>query len=381
VRVLVVGASGFIGSALVARLRSRGEEVVGVSRSQVNCQTDRVYALDIARVRHSSEWARPLQGVDAVVNCAGILQDGPRDSTEGVHTSGLRVLLDACERYGVRRFVHLSAVGVDRETPSAFSRSKLKGDEGLAARDLDWVILRPSVVIGRAAYGGSALIRALAALPIRPKFAAAGNLQPVHLDDLLHTVEFFLQSQAPTKKILEIVGPERKSLDNWIGLFREWFGQSPARLFDLPDYLARLFYWAGDGTRMLGWRAPIKLRRDPKSRQLTQGDCAWATLKNKSPAGAGLLRKSVLGWSDFRTSITVGTHGWSPKSGTSYGDEESGRIPSTVRRRGWDSNWGPTAQQNTRHFRAWVDSVPPEKSTEPWRIWRAREPQPRPLGR
>jgi uncharacterized protein YbjT (DUF2867 family) len=102
---------------------------------------------------------------------------------------------------GVRRVVRLSAVGVDRETPTEFSRTKLAGDNALMERDLDWVILRPSVVIGHAAYGGSALIRGLAALPVQPVMAGTGPLQIVALDDVVDTVVFFLRPDAPSRQV------------------------------------------------------------------------------------------------------------------------------------------------------------------------------------
>jgi uncharacterized protein YbjT (DUF2867 family) len=77
-------------------------------------------------------------------------------------------LFAACEQAGVRRIVQVSAIGGDRHTATAFSQTKLAGDTALMQRDLDWVILRPSVVLGPAAYGGSALFRGLAALPLLP---------------------------------------------------------------------------------------------------------------------------------------------------------------------------------------------------------------------
>jgi uncharacterized protein YbjT (DUF2867 family) len=106
-------------------------------------------ALDIASAREPEKWLPVLNGVDAVVNCAGVVQDGGRENTVGVHAAGVGALFDACEQRGVHRVIHLSAIGVDRAQPSSFSATKYAGDRHLMARDLDWVILRPSVVLGR----------------------------------------------------------------------------------------------------------------------------------------------------------------------------------------------------------------------------------------
>ena len=171
-RVMVTGATGLIGSALTARLISAGHNVFGLARNVkegARRWPDAQWGTcDIARMTQSGFWVPYLDGVDAVVNCAGVLQDGPEDSTRGVHADGIAALFAACEQTGVRRVVHFSAIGVDREAPTAFSRTKLEGDRSLMASDLDWIVLRPSVVAGRPAYGGSALFRGLAALPVLP---------------------------------------------------------------------------------------------------------------------------------------------------------------------------------------------------------------------
>ena len=150
----------------------------------------------------------------------------------GVHGDGAAALFAACEQAGVRRVVQISAIGVDRGAATAFARTKLAGDQALMARDLDWVILRPSVVVGRQAYGGSALFRGLAALPVMPRLADTGPLQVVQLDDLVRTVLFFLQPDAPSRVALEIAGPERLSLDEVLIAYRRWLGHGERPLRD-----------------------------------------------------------------------------------------------------------------------------------------------------
>lgn len=188
-RILVNGATGLIGSAVCARLFADGHEVVAAMRKQgpkpisgASC-----VVIDMASA-DTADWTRHLRDVDAVVNCAGTFQDGPRESTAATHSTGADVLFGACEQLGIRRVIHFSAIGVDREQPSNFSSTKYQGDKMLKARDLDWVILRPSVVLGRGAFGGSALFRGLAALPVVPLMSGTGLLQVVQLDDITETV-------------------------------------------------------------------------------------------------------------------------------------------------------------------------------------------------
>jgi len=268
VRVLLTGATGLIGSAVLAGLRGQGHEVVAVVRSggaasRLAGATRRI-ALDIARATQPADWLPHLAGIDAVVSCAGVLQDSPRDSTKGVHVDGVAALFAACKQAGVRRVVHLSAIGVDRETPTAFSRTKLAGDMDLMRRELDWVILRPSVVVGRAAYGGSALFRGLAALPVLPSVAEAGPHQVVQLDDVVRTVLFFLGPGAPARMTLEVAGPERLTLDAVLLAYRRWLGHERARVLKVPPWMAGAVFRLGDLAGWLGWRPPLRttLRRE-----------------------------------------------------------------------------------------------------------------------
>jgi uncharacterized protein YbjT (DUF2867 family) len=251
-RVMVVGASGLIGSAVCARLAARGDSIRAVGLVPAE-----VIQIDLA-VATEAEWPAHLSGVDAVVNCAGLLQDSPGESTHGVHAAGAAALFRACERAGVPRVIQISAVGVDRDPPTEFSRTKLAGDQALMERDLDWVILRPSVVIGRAAYGGSALLRALAAAPIVPIMPQTGPLQIVHLDDVVDAVMYFLRPEAPVRRAFDVVGPRTWSLDEFVALLRRWLRWPPARRFRLPAPLAALVYRFGDALALLGWRPPAR---------------------------------------------------------------------------------------------------------------------------
>ena len=256
-KIAVIGGTGLIGSAVVARLSSRGHSIVSISRSAPSVSADGV-SVDISKATSPSYWLPYLDGVEAIVNCAGVLQDGPNDSTLMVHHQGVANLFAACEQLQIRRVIHFSAIGVDRETPSAFSKTKLAGDQALMERDLDWVILRPSVVIGRSAFGASALMRGLAALSVTPVMPNTGQLQIVLLEDVVRTVEYFLDPAAPSRLIIELVGPDRYSFAKVVSLFRRWCRWHPAHEIHLPQFFTNILYKLGDLISLLGWRPPVR---------------------------------------------------------------------------------------------------------------------------
>lgn len=268
-RVLVTGATGLIGTAVCARLIAEGHDVVRATRHKHQESADlSIVTMDMAKALEPEDWGDVLQGIDAVVNCAGVLQDSARERTTEVHATGAAALFRACEQAGVRRIVHFSAIGVDREQPSAFSGSKLAGDDALMKRELDWIILRPSVVLGRPAFGASALLRGLAALPVLPSMPDTGRLQVVQLDDVVATVAFFLRAEGPSRLILELAGPDAFTMQEIIAAYRRWLGWGKARAFMLPRWTARLLYRLGDTAGALGWRPPM---RTNAAREITRG--------------------------------------------------------------------------------------------------------------
>jgi uncharacterized protein YbjT (DUF2867 family) len=268
-RVLLLGASGFIGGAVLARLAARGDEVLAVARrSGARHPNVRWVHIDLAAAASPDGWRPHLEGIDAVVNCAGVLQDASRAAARAVHADAVGALAEACERAGVRRFVHVSAIGAEREALSQFSATKKAGDDALAARDLDWVILRPSVVVGRAAYGGSALLRGLAALPVLPRFPDAGPVQIVQLDDVVATIFFFIEPRSPARLALDVAGPERLAFDEAVLAYRSWLRFKPPRRVRLPAWLLGLGYKLGDLAGRLGWRTPI---RSTAQREIVRG--------------------------------------------------------------------------------------------------------------
>ena len=272
-RVLVTGAYGLIGSAVLARLYRDGHEVTGAGRSLAQARLRAPFAhwveADFRRLTLTGDWLAPLEGIEAVVNCVGVLQDGAYDDVRRVQVAATTALFAACERAGVRRVIHISAIGAARDGPTAFARSKAEAEDDLAGRPLDWAILRPGLVLAPAVYGGTALLRGLAGLPfVTPLVQPEARVQVVSVDDLAETVARCLQPEAKLNVKWDIAHPQALTLGAIVGALRGWLGFPPRPQWRVPRPLSLAIAGFADVLGYLGWRSPA---RSTALRQLAAG--------------------------------------------------------------------------------------------------------------
>jgi uncharacterized protein YbjT (DUF2867 family) len=218
-RILVLGAGGFIGRHTAEGLRTAGHEVVSSP-------------MRFERGLRPQAWLPALDGVEAVVNAVGILRERRGQTFRTLHELAPRALFQACETAGVRRVVQISALGADEAARSRFHLSKKRADDFLASRELDWAIVQPSLVYGD---GGSSarLFTLLASLPLTP---LPGNgrqrVQPIHIDDLTEVIVKLVAWPVKTK--VHAVGPREIALRDWLALLRAQMGLGEARFVEVP---------------------------------------------------------------------------------------------------------------------------------------------------
>jgi uncharacterized protein YbjT (DUF2867 family) len=251
-RILLTGANGFIGRYLLAALVAAGHRVIPAVRRPR--ETDALLpapdsiAVDLNRDVRPEDWTARLAGVDAVVNCAGILQARPGQSIAAIHAAAPKALFAACELAGVKRVIQISAISAEAAAGTAYASTKRAADDFLASTNLDWVVLRPSLVYAPGAYGGTALFRALAALPFAIPVIGRGDqrFQPIHIDDLSATVLRILDDPSIRRVVLDPVGPETLTLRQILVDLRRWLGFPPARVIEVPTGLVRVVAAIGD---------------------------------------------------------------------------------------------------------------------------------------
>lgn len=263
-RILVLGGYGLIGSAIIRRLIHDGHDVVGLGRSpgtgeRLIPQAQWIGA-DISRLLCADDWAPHLQGMDAVINASGALQDGGRDRLKAVQQNAIMALIDACEAAHIEKFVQISAAGASSDATTDFMRSKAAADAYLKRSALNWTLLRPGLIIARAAYGGTTLIRALSALPgFNVDMVNDSPIQTVSVDDVAEAVSASLSSPAASCAEFDLVELKPHILADIVGAYRHWLGYAkPGLSFKPPRWCAGLAGRLADIGGWLGWRLPLR---------------------------------------------------------------------------------------------------------------------------
>ncbi|MEN9502467.1 MAG: hypothetical protein RI964_1752 [Pseudomonadota bacterium] len=223
-RVLLTGASGFIGRHLQQALLAAGHEVVPISRR---------YGVDFQQMLTVERWLPHLQGVDAVINSVGMIAETQGRTFAALHQHAPIALFQACAAAGVKRVVQISALGADEQAFTPYQLTKKAADDALRSLPLEWFVLRPSLVYGA---GGVSfkLFRTLATLPLIPLVGdGKQRIQPVHISDVVATVLHCLHA-SPVQRTLDVVGAYPLSFVEWLQILRQQAGKSPARVLPIP---------------------------------------------------------------------------------------------------------------------------------------------------
>ena len=243
--ILILGGSGFVGRSvcdkLVERSGGAGGQIVVPSRRPARARhlqllpTLRVAAADV----HSATQLRQLvQGVDAVINLVAILHGSAAEFAR-VHVELPRKLADACHAAGVRRLVHVSALGVSDAAPSRYLRSKAAGEAVLKAANLDLTILRPSVIFGEHDHFTNLFATLQAVAPFVPLAGARARFQPVWVQDIAAAIVRCLDQASSIGQTYECAGPDVYTLRQIVEMVGRWSGHVRP-VFGLPDMIGRI---------------------------------------------------------------------------------------------------------------------------------------------
>jgi len=243
--VTLIGGGGFLGRYVAQELLAAGVRLRIAQRDPREAlflkplgglgQTQFV-AVD---VRKPASIARAVQGADAVVNLVGVL----KGNFQAVHVDGARAVAEAAAAAGVPALVHISAIGADLASPSAYGRSKAEGEAAVRAAFPTATILRPSLMFGREdrfvnRFAG------MIALPVVPVLRAGVKFQPVYVADVAQAVVKALGDERAQGKTFELGGPDVLSMGALIRWIAAAVGREPS-IVEVPDVVGGLIAMGG----------------------------------------------------------------------------------------------------------------------------------------
>jgi len=262
-RVLIIGAYGLIGAQVTRHLLARGYAVTGLGRDRE--MAARVLpdvewiTRDLCDMQRPEHWADALEGCSHAVNCAGALQNTGQDDLNAVHVGAVGALALACAEAGVG-LVQISAAGVTDKANTAFLATKARGDSAVRDAGGAWWVFRPGLVLAPTAYGGTLMLRMLAAVPwLQPVAMGHAPVQTVSVADVARAVEGAVSGEIAPGTQADLVESDTHNLEEVVTGFRSWLGFLPARrIIRVQGGLVRMVARFADALGWLGWRSPLR---------------------------------------------------------------------------------------------------------------------------
>jgi NADH dehydrogenase len=244
--VTVFGGSGFVGRHLVRALLKRGYRVrVAVRRPDLAGHLQplgvvgQVHAVQ-ANLRYLESVARAVSGSDIVMNLVGILQPQGRQTFDAVQAEGAKAIAEAAKAAGVERLIHMSAIGADAGSASAYAQTKAAGEAAMLAARPDAIIMRASIIFGPEDGFFNRFAALARFMPVLPLVGGGETrFQPVFVGDVAEALARAVDGSVAGGRVYELGGPEVKSFRDLLAYVCEVTGRKRL-LAPLPWGLASL---------------------------------------------------------------------------------------------------------------------------------------------
>lgn len=251
-RVFLTGSTGFVGKATIRALAGHGFTVRCLVREGSESDLEGVEGVErVSGDVLEPEWlVQFVKGCSAVIHLVGIIREQPgRGVTfERLHTTATTNMLSVAREAGVKRYVHMSALGARANGSSAYHRTKWRAEEAVRQSGLDWTIFRPSVIFGPGDEFVTRLAQMVRRLPVVPVLGDGRyRLQPVCVEHVAEGFARSLLSGTPVGRTYDVTGPQPYPFDDILDLIGLLLGRPAVRKLHAPMELVKTV------TRGLQW--------------------------------------------------------------------------------------------------------------------------------
>jgi len=215
--ILLIGGNGFVGEVLAAQLQSRGYSVLLPTRNLASARELRMLPkvhVEDANIHEFDELQNLCSRIKiggAVINLVGVLHDKTAKPYgkvfKSAHVDLPGNIITAMQMHGLKRYLHMSALGADAQGPSMYQRSKGDGEDVVKGSNLDWTIFRPSVIFGAQDQFINLFSKLTRLLPAMPLANYQAKFQPVSVDDVATAFAKALQMPQTIHHSYDLVGP------------------------------------------------------------------------------------------------------------------------------------------------------------------------------
>ncbi|HXF48944.1 MAG TPA: complex I NDUFA9 subunit family protein [Verrucomicrobiae bacterium] len=225
-KVFVAGATGFVGSHISKKLAAHGHSVIALAHRR----SDDVLKGAAVEKREGSildlnSLRTTVQGTEAIVNAVGIIKEVKGKTFDGIHRQGVENLIAAAKENGIKRIIHISALGTGTGIDTAYFRTKEAGEKALIASGLDWTVFRPAMIIGRGDGFSTEMLALMKRGPFIPVIGKGGyKLQMVYIEDVAECVAKALKMPETFGQTYCLGGPDVMTMNEILDFLAGWKG-------------------------------------------------------------------------------------------------------------------------------------------------------------